>query len=81
MILVTFLINCLLNAVVIAMMSASQVLTEIETYQLDADNPVIPQVEMMGASCRKLLNDCGVVVDEALQAAFREVGDSVQSLI
>lgn len=56
------------------MMSASQVLSEVEPSRIDEDEPIGPQIEMLGQSCNSLLNDCGLVVQDALQAAFREVG-------
>lgn len=58
-------------------MSASQMLTDIEAYQLNVDYPITPQIEEMGSSCRQVLNDCGLVVDDALQAAFREVTNHI----
>ncbi|XP_067942045.1 myosin-11-like [Watersipora subatra] len=54
------------------MMSPSQVLSEIEVQLIDEDQPIILQLEDLGQSCTTLLADCGLVVQDALQAAFRE---------
>ena len=56
------------------MMSPSQVLSEIETRKIDEQQPIVPQIEQLGQSCTSLLADCGLVIQDALQAAFREVG-------
>ena len=56
-------------------MSPSQVLSEIETRKIDEEQPIIPQIEQLGQSCTSLLHDCGLVVQDALQAAFREVSE------
>lgn len=58
---------------VVDMMSASQVLSEIEAYELSPAAPVGPQLQAMAGSCQMILHNCGLVVDDALQAAFREV--------
>jgi len=55
------------------MMSSSQVLSELEAKHVDISRPIIPQIEELNQSCAQLLDDCGLVVSDALTAAFREV--------
>ncbi|KAF6018308.1 hypothetical protein EB796_023394 [Bugula neritina] len=54
------------------MMSSSQVLSELESKHVDISRPIIPQIEELNQSCAQLLDDCGLVVSDALTAAFRE---------
>lgn len=56
------------------MMSPSQQILDMEPIQIDIDAELEPQVKILGESCTRLLMDCGAVVNDALTAAFREVG-------